>query len=126
MKMIYLNLLSCTSREEDKDKKVDAIIVEFNSISSPDVYHAGASLADKTCGSNNHVNYDENLFGIKNLSVRSGINNKWNMITIVVSETTAEPNNVFLSAPKVSATLVISANDLVSSALLASAPKVNP
>ena len=82
-------------------RQVDAIIVEFNSISSPDVYHAGASLADKKCGSSNHVNYDENLFGIKNLSSRTGLINKWNMITIVVSETTAEPNNVFLSSNQV-------------------------
>lgn len=82
-------------------KKVDAIIVEFNSISNPDVYHAGANLADNKCGSSDHVNFDANLFGIKNLSKREELKNKWNMITIVVSETTAEPNSVFLSSNQV-------------------------
>ena len=83
------------------NKEVDAIIVEFNSISNPDVYHAGANLADNKCGSSDHVKFDANLFGIKNLSQRKELKNKWNMITIVVSETTAEPNSVFLSSNQV-------------------------
>ena len=89
-------------RLDFNNRKVDAIIVEFNSISNPDVYHAGASLAEQKCGSGNHVNYDENLFGIKNLRLRGAeITDKWNMVTIVVSETTSEPNNVFLSSNQV-------------------------
>lgn len=83
------------------DQSVDAIIVEFNSISKPDVYHAGANLTDRQCGSNDHVKFDENLFGIKNLAKRTELTNKWNMVTIVVSETSAEPNSVFLTSNQV-------------------------
>ena len=85
----------------NNENKVDAIIVEFNSITNPDVYHAGANLADNKCGSRDHVKFDANLFGIKNLSKRKELQNKWNMITIVVSETSAEPNSVFLSSNQV-------------------------
>lgn len=88
-------------RVDYKSNKIEAIIVEFNSIGKPDVYHSGANMADMNCSSSDHVQFDQNLFGIKELSDRTDLLDKWNMITIVVSETTPEPNSVFVSENQV-------------------------
>lgn len=80
-----------------KANKIDAVVVELNSISKPDVYHSGANIGELKCTGDYHNDYDQNLFGIKNLANRLDLHNKWNMITVVVSETTAEADSVFLS-----------------------------
>lgn len=83
-------------RLDTKDSKIDAIIVEFNSIEQPDVFHAGANTGDKNC-TGNMVDKDNNLIGIKDLSNRNDLRKQWNMITIIVSETS--PNDdVFVSS----------------------------
>jgi hypothetical protein len=76
--------------------KIDAIIVEFNSIQHPDVFHAGANTGDKIC-SGNMVDKDNNLIGIKELASRNDLRKQWNMITIIVSETSPD-DDVFVSS----------------------------
>lgn len=78
------------------DSKIDAIIVEFNSIEHPDVFHAGANTGDKNC-SENMIKKDNNLIGIKELSSRNDLEKQWNMITIIVSETSPD-DDVFVSS----------------------------
>ena len=82
----------------DATNKIDAMIVEFNSIEHPDVFHAGANTGDKNCTSGaSMVDKYNNLIGIKELSKRTDLDNQWNMITIIVSETS--PNDdVFVSS----------------------------
>ena len=76
--------------------KIDAIIVEFNSIEHPDVFHAGANTGDKIC-TGNMVDKDDNLIGIKDLANRQDLEKQWNMITIIVSETSPD-DDVFVSS----------------------------
>ena len=78
------------------DSKIDAIIVEFNSIEHPDVFHAGANTGDKNC-TENMIEKDNNLIGIKELSSRNDLEKQWNMITIIVSETSPD-DDVFVSS----------------------------
>ena len=77
-------------------KKINAIVVEFNSIETPDVFHEGANTGDKNC-SGNMVTKDANLIGIKDLATRTDLLDQWNMITIAVSETSPD-DNVFVSS----------------------------
>ena len=77
-------------------KHIDAIVVEFNSIETPDVFHEGANTGDKDC-SGDMVKKDANLIGIKDLATRTDLLEQWNMITIVVSETSPD-DNVFVSS----------------------------
>jgi len=83
-------------RLDTKNSKIDAIIVEFNSIQHPDVFHAGANTGDKNC-TGDMVNKDNNLIGIKELESRKDLVNQWNMITIIVSETSPD-DDVFVSS----------------------------
>ena len=76
--------------------KIDAIIVEFNSIENPDVFHAGANTGDKNC-TGSMINKDNNLIGIKELASRNDLEKQWNMITIIVSETSPD-DDVFVSS----------------------------
>jgi hypothetical protein len=76
--------------------KIDAIIVEFNSIQHPDVFHAGANTGDKIC-TGDMVDKDNNLIGIKELASRNDLRKQWNMITIIVSETSPD-DDVFVSS----------------------------
>lgn len=78
------------------NNEIDAIIVEFNSIQHPDVFHAGANTGDKIC-TGNMVEKDDNLIGIKELSKRKDLRKQWNMITIIVSETSPD-DDVFVSS----------------------------
>jgi hypothetical protein len=85
-------------RLDTNEKKIDAIIVEFNSIQVPDVFHAGANTGDKKCTSGGSmVDKDNNLIGIKDLSNRNDLRKQWNMITIIVSETSPD-DDVFVSS----------------------------
>ena len=77
-------------------RKIDAIIVEFNSIQHPDVFHSGANTGDKNC-TGDMVIRDNNLIGIKDLANRQDLRDQWNMITVVVSETSPE-DDVFVSS----------------------------
>ena len=79
------------------NSKIDAIIVEFNSIQEPDVFHSGANTGDKNCTGTNMVTRDNNLIGIKDLANRQDLRDQWNMITVVVSETSPE-DDVFVSS----------------------------
>lgn len=82
--------------DTNASNKIDAIIVEFNSIEHPDVFHAGANTGDKNCiGS--IIDKDNNLIGIKELSKRNDLEKQWNMITIIVSETSPD-DDVFVSS----------------------------
>lgn len=83
-------------RLDTKNTEIDAIIVEFNSIQHPDVFHAGANTGDKIC-TGNMVDKDNNLIGIKDLSKRKDLRKQWNMITIIVSETSPD-DDVFVSS----------------------------
>jgi len=83
-------------RLDTKENKIDAIIVEFNSIQDPDVFHAGANTGDKNC-TGNMVDKDNNLIGIKELASRNDLKKQWNMITIIVSETSPD-DDVFVSS----------------------------
>lgn len=83
-------------RLDTAQNKIDAIIVEFNSIQHPDVFHAGANTGDKDC-TGNMVEKDDNLIGIKDLSKRKDLQKQWNMITIIVSETSPD-DDVFVSS----------------------------
>jgi hypothetical protein len=83
-------------RLDTKDTKIDAIIVEFNSIQHPDVFHAGANTGDKNC-TGDMVDKDNNLIGIKDLANRNDLQKQWNMITIIVSETSPD-DDVFVSS----------------------------
>lgn len=83
-------------RLDTKGSEIDAIIVEFNSIQHPDVFHAGANTGDKIC-TGNMVKKDNNLIGIKDLSKRKDLRKQWNMITIIVSETSPD-DDVFVSS----------------------------
>jgi hypothetical protein len=74
-------------------KRIDQIVVEINSIEHPEVVHEGANVNDKSCSDDKNTN--ENLFGIKNLKDRTDLHNKWNMITIVVSETNPSDDILF-------------------------------
>lgn len=78
-------------------KQINAIIVEFNSIQHPDVFHSGANTGDKNCTGTNMVTKDNNLIGIKDLANRQDLRKQWNMITVVVSETSPE-DDVFVSS----------------------------
>lgn len=73
--------------------RIDQIVVEINSIEHPEVVHEGPNVNDKFCSDDNKKN--ENLFGIKNLKDRKDLRNKWNMITIVVSETNPSDDILF-------------------------------
>ena len=78
--------------------KIDAIIVEFNSIEHPDVFHTGANTGDKNCTPGaSMVDKDNNLIGIKALASRNDLRKQWNMITIIVSETSPD-DDVFVSS----------------------------
>jgi hypothetical protein len=78
--------------------KIDAIIVEFNSIEHPDVFHTGANTGDKNCTQGaSMVDKDNNLIGIKALASRNDLRKQWNMITIIVSETSPD-DDVFVSS----------------------------
>jgi hypothetical protein len=79
------------------NSKVSAIIVEFNSIENPDVFHSGANIGNKNCSEKNMIVKDSNLIGIKGLEKRTDLTNSWNMVTIVVSETSPE-NDVFVTS----------------------------
>ena len=81
---------------DTKNREIDAIIVEFNSIEHPDVFHAGANTGDKIC-TGNMVDKDNNLIGIKELANRNDLRKQWNMITIIVSETSPD-DDVFVSS----------------------------
>ena len=76
--------------------KISSIIVEFNSIESPDVLHINANSSDIQC-TGTMDQKDANLLGIKNLDARNDLEKKWNMITIVVSETSPD-DNVFVES----------------------------
>jgi hypothetical protein len=76
--------------------KISSIIVEFNSIESPDVLHINANSSDMECNGTMDQK-DANLLGIKNLDARNDLKDKWNMITIVVSETSPD-DNVFVES----------------------------
>jgi hypothetical protein len=78
-------------------RHINAIVVEFNSIETPDVFHEGANTGDKNCTSGGMVTKDANLIGIKDLETRTDLLEQWNMITIVVSETSPD-DNVFVSS----------------------------
>jgi len=82
--------------DTNANNKIDAIIVEFNSIEHPDVFHAGANTGDKNC-TGNMVDKDNNLIGIKELASRNDLRKQWNMITIIVSETSPD-DDVFVSS----------------------------
>jgi len=82
--------------DTNANNKIDAIIVEFNSIEHPDVFHAGANTGDKNC-TGNMVDKDNNLIGIKELASRNDLEKQWNMITIIVSETSPD-DDVFVSS----------------------------
>ena len=73
--------------------KIDQIVVEINSIEHPEVVHEGANQSDINCSDDKNKN--ENLFGIKNLKNRTDLHDKWNMITIVVSETNPSDDILF-------------------------------
>jgi len=73
------------------NRKIDEIVVEINSIEHPEVVHEGANDSDQQC----KTKPNENLFGIKNLKDRTDLHNKWNMITIVVSETNPSDDILF-------------------------------
>ena len=75
------------------DNKIDQIVVEINSIEHPEVVHEGANQSDIICSDDKNTN--ENLFGIKNLKDRTDLHDKWNMITIVVSETNPSDDILF-------------------------------
>ena len=77
-------LVSLDFDESSGDSKIDAIIVEFNSIQHPDVFHSGANTGDKNC-TGDMVTKDNNLIGIKDLANRQDLRDQWNMITVVVS-----------------------------------------
>jgi hypothetical protein len=80
----------------DVSSKVSSIIVEFNSIETPDVFHINANTSDTNCfGTMDQKN--ENLLGIKNLEARTDLENKWNMITIIVSETSHD-DDIFVES----------------------------
>lgn len=79
------------------DKKIAAVIVEFNSIQSPDVFNSGANEGNKNCSDTKMIEKDKNLIGIKELEKRTDLQNKWNMITIIVSETSPD-DNIFVSS----------------------------
>lgn len=82
----------------DANNKIDAMIVEFNSIENPDVFHAGANTDDKNCTPGaSMVDKDNNLIGIKELASRNDLQKQWNMITIIVSETSPD-DDVFVSS----------------------------
>ena len=81
----------------NNSNQIDAIIVEFNSIQHPDVFHSGANTGDQNCTGNNMVIKDNNLIGIKDLANRQDLRDQWNMITVVVSETSPE-DDVFVSS----------------------------
>lgn len=83
-------------RLDTKNREIDAIIVEFNSIEHPDVFHAGANTGDKIC-TGDMVDKDNNLIGIKELASRNDLRKQWNMITIIVSETSPD-DDVFVSS----------------------------
>lgn len=83
-------------RLDTNGTEIDAIIVEFNSIQHPDVFHAGANTGDKIC-TGNMVDKDNNLIGIKELANRKDLLKQWNMITIIVSETSPD-DDVFVSS----------------------------
>ena len=83
-------------RLDTNENKIDAIIVEFNSIEHPDVFHAGANTGDKNC-TGDMVDKDNNLIGIKELASRNDLRKQWNMITIIVSETSPD-DDVFVSS----------------------------
>ena len=76
---------------DSSNNKIDEIVVEINSIEHPEVVHEGANVSDQQC----KTKPNENLFGIKNLSNRTDLHNKWNMITIVVSETNPSDDILF-------------------------------
>lgn len=76
--------------------EIDAIIVEFNSIENPDVFHAGANTGDNNC-TGSMIDKDNNLIGIKELASRNDLEKQWNMITIIVSETSPD-DDVFVSS----------------------------
>ena len=78
------------------NNKISSIIVEFNSIESPDVLHINANSSDIECQGTMDQK-DANLLGIKNLDERNDLKDKWNMITIVVSETSPD-DNVFVES----------------------------
>jgi hypothetical protein len=84
-------------RLDTKGTEIDAIIVEFNSIQNPDVFHAGANTGDKSCTGGSMVDKDNNLIGIKELASRKDLRKQWNMITIIVSETSPD-DDVFVSS----------------------------
>lgn len=77
--------------------KIAAVIVEFNSIQSPDVFNSGANDGNKNCSDTKMIDKDKNLIGIKELEKRTDLQNKWNMITIIVSETSPD-DNIFVSS----------------------------
>lgn len=83
--------------DTNTNDKIDAIIVEFNSIQNPDVFHAGANTGDKSCTGGSMVSKDNNLIGIKELASRNDLRKQWNMITIIVSETSPD-DDVFVSS----------------------------
>jgi len=84
--------------DTNASNKIDAIIVEFNSIEHPDVFHTGANTGDKNCTPGaSMVDKDNNLIGIKALASRNDLRKQWNMITIIVSETSPD-DDVFVSS----------------------------
>lgn len=80
----------------DENSKVSSIIVEFNSIENPDVFHINANTSDADC-SGIIDKKDANHLGIKNLGSRKDLEEKWNMITIIVSETSHD-DDIFVES----------------------------
>lgn len=73
-----------------KNGSVDGVVVEYNSIVSPDVYHANPD--SNNCGDDTRYN---NMLGIHGFNDRTDIRGKWNMLTLVVQETNPSSDILF-------------------------------
>lgn len=91
-----------------KKDRIDAIVFEFNSISSPDIVHEDPEIPN--CGANTKDDRDKNLFGIYNLNEKEelytdgsddNVPGKWSMITLVITETDTSKNILFRNKAKI-------------------------
>jgi hypothetical protein len=91
-----------------KNDRIDAIVFEFNSISSPDIVHEDPEIRD--CSAITKDQIDKNLFGIYNLNKKEelykdnsddSVPGKWSMITLVIKETDINNNILFRNKAKI-------------------------
>jgi hypothetical protein len=91
-----------------KKDRIDAIVFEFNSISSPDIVHEDPEIPN--CSADKKDQKDKNLFGIYNLSKKEelytdgsddNVPGKWSMITLVITETDTSKNILFRNKAKI-------------------------